>query len=45
MIGVIGGYEQGGDTDAVSYAAVFGPNVAGLYRRRSRPASGAAGRL
>ena len=32
VIGVIGGYEQGGDTDAVSYAAVFGPNVASLYQ-------------
>ena len=31
LIGVIGGYEQGGDTDAVSYAAVFGPNVTSLY--------------
>lgn len=31
VIGVIGGYQQGGDTDAVSYAAVFGPNVASLY--------------
>ena len=32
IIGVIGGYEQGGDTDAVSYAAVFGANVASLYQ-------------
>ncbi len=32
VIGVIGGYEQGGDTDAVSYAAVFGPNVVTLYQ-------------
>jgi hypothetical protein len=32
LIGVIGGYEQGGNTDAVSYAAVFGPNVASLYQ-------------
>ena len=31
VIGVIGGYQQGGDTDTVSYAAVFGPNVASLY--------------
>ena len=31
LIGVIGGYEQGGSTDAVSYAAVFGPNVTSLY--------------
>jgi V8-like Glu-specific endopeptidase len=33
IIGVIGGYEQGGDTDAVSYAAVFGPRVATLYQQ------------
>jgi V8-like Glu-specific endopeptidase len=32
VIGVIGGYQLGGDTDAVSYAAVFGPNVATLYQ-------------
>lgn len=32
VIGVIGGYEQGGNTDAVSYAAVFGPRVAALYQ-------------
>ena len=32
VIGVIGGYEQGGDTPDVSYAAVFGPAVAALYR-------------
>jgi V8-like Glu-specific endopeptidase len=32
VIGVIGGYEQGGDTPAVSYAAAFGAAVAALYR-------------
>ena len=32
VIGVIGGYEQGGDTPQVSYSAVFGANVAALYR-------------
>jgi V8-like Glu-specific endopeptidase len=32
VIGVIGGYQQGGDTDAVSYSIVFGANVASLYR-------------
>jgi V8-like Glu-specific endopeptidase len=31
IVGVIGGYEQGGLTSSVSYAAVFGPNVAALY--------------
>ncbi len=31
VIGVIGGYEQGGDTPAVSYSIMFGPNVAALY--------------
>jgi V8-like Glu-specific endopeptidase len=32
VIGVIGGYQQGGDLPQISYAAVFGPNVAALYR-------------
>jgi hypothetical protein len=32
VIGVIGGYQQGGDTDAVSYSAVFGDRVASLYQ-------------
>jgi V8-like Glu-specific endopeptidase len=31
VVGVIGGYEQGGDTPDVSYAAYFGPNVRALY--------------
>ncbi len=32
VVGVIGGYEQGGDTPAVSYSATFGSNIAALYR-------------
>jgi V8-like Glu-specific endopeptidase len=32
VIGVIGGYEQGGLTPEVSYSAVFGANVAALYQ-------------
>ncbi len=31
VMGVIGGYQQGGDDPAVSYAAVFGRNVGALY--------------
>jgi V8-like Glu-specific endopeptidase len=31
VIGVIGGYEQGGDLPQISYAAEFGPNVQRLY--------------
>jgi V8-like Glu-specific endopeptidase len=31
VIGVIGGYEQGGDTPEVSYASAFGTAVAALY--------------
>jgi V8-like Glu-specific endopeptidase len=31
VIGVIGGYQQGGDTPQVSYAASFGASVAVLY--------------
>jgi V8-like Glu-specific endopeptidase len=33
VVGVIGGYEQGGDTAEVSYAAAFGPSVAALYKK------------
>ena len=32
VIGVIGGYQKGGYTDAVSYSIVFGATVASLYR-------------
>ncbi len=32
VIGVIGGYQQGGDTPQVSYSAVLGANAASLYR-------------
>jgi V8-like Glu-specific endopeptidase len=32
VIGVIGGYQQGGDTDSVSYAARLGSSAAALYR-------------
>lgn len=31
-VGVIGGFEQGGDTPAVSYAAAFGASTQALYR-------------
>ena len=33
VVGVIGGYELGGDTPDVSYAAAFGPAVTALYQR------------
>jgi V8-like Glu-specific endopeptidase len=32
VIGVIGGYEEGGDTPSVSYSAYFGSAVQALYR-------------
>jgi V8-like Glu-specific endopeptidase len=32
VIGVIGGFQQGGDTPSVSYAARFSTRMAGLYR-------------
>ena len=32
VAGVIGGYEQGGDTPSVSYSARFGPAIRNLYR-------------
>jgi V8-like Glu-specific endopeptidase len=37
VIGVIGGYEQGGYTPQVSYSAVFAANIARLYQRAIRP--------
>jgi hypothetical protein len=33
VIGVIGGYQQGGYTPQVSYSAVLGANAAALYKR------------
>ena len=33
VIGVVGGYEYGGDTDDVSYSCYFGDEVAELYRQ------------
>ncbi|HVB41806.1 MAG TPA: trypsin-like serine protease [Streptosporangiaceae bacterium] len=35
IIGVIGGYELGGNSPDISYSAVFGPNIAALYRQAS----------
>lgn len=32
IAGVVGGYQQGGDTADVSYSPVFGPDVQALYR-------------
>jgi V8-like Glu-specific endopeptidase len=32
VVGVIGGYQKGGDTPSVSYSITFGTNVAGLYQ-------------
>jgi V8-like Glu-specific endopeptidase len=32
VIGVIGGYQQGGDTPQVSYSSVLGANAAALYK-------------
>jgi V8-like Glu-specific endopeptidase len=31
IIGVIGGYQAGGDTDSVSYSSYFGDGIRGLY--------------
>jgi V8-like Glu-specific endopeptidase len=33
VIGVIGGYQQGGDTPAISYSITFGSNVRALYKQ------------
>jgi V8-like Glu-specific endopeptidase len=44
IIGVLGGYEQGGDTSAISYSAFLGPAIQRLYQQaisdeRSSPGS------
>ena len=36
VVGVIGGYQQGGDTDDVSYSPYFGADVQRLFRRAVR---------
>ena len=36
IVGVIGGYQQGGYTDTVSYTARFGTQVAALYARAAK---------
>jgi hypothetical protein len=33
VVGVIGGYQQGGDSDDVSYSPYFGPDVQQLYQQ------------
>ncbi|MER8183717.1 serine protease [Kitasatospora sp. NPDC094015] len=38
VIGVIGGYQQGGDTDDTSYSATFGKTVADLYQQALKAA-------
>jgi V8-like Glu-specific endopeptidase len=43
VIGVIGGYEQGGYTASVSYAARFTTELATLYQRAVLVSAGAAG--
>ncbi len=37
VVGVLGGFEQGGATDDVSYSAVLGPAAAALYREATEP--------
>ena len=37
IVGVIGGYQQGGDTDAVSYSVRFGAAIVRLYRQAAGP--------
>jgi V8-like Glu-specific endopeptidase len=41
IVGVIGGYQQGGDTPSVSYSVRFGPTVRGLYDRAAGIATAA----
>jgi V8-like Glu-specific endopeptidase len=40
VIGVIGGYEQGGDVPQVSYSIEFASNVASLYKEAEKEAGG-----
>jgi V8-like Glu-specific endopeptidase len=37
VVGVIGGYQQGGDTAAVSYSAYFGTAISQLYHEAISP--------
>jgi V8-like Glu-specific endopeptidase len=37
VVGVIGGYQEGGDTDDVSYSPYFGPAIHHLYNRALHP--------
>jgi V8-like Glu-specific endopeptidase len=41
IVGVIGGYQQGGDTPSVSYSAYLGPGIEQLYQQAK--SSGAGG--
>ncbi len=36
IIGVIGGYEQGGDSPSISYSSAFAANIKSLYKRASK---------
>ncbi|OPG01507.1 serine protease [Streptomyces sp. GKU 895] len=36
VVGVLGGHEQGGETDDISYSVVLGEQAAALYRRAAR---------
>lgn len=40
IVGVIGGYQAGGDTDSVSYSVYLGNGIRSLYRRASRASAG-----
>jgi V8-like Glu-specific endopeptidase len=39
IVGVIGGYEEGGDTPSISYSVRFGPAVQQLYQQAITPAT------
>jgi V8-like Glu-specific endopeptidase len=43
IVGVIGGYEQGGDTPSVSYSAYFGSAVHRLYEQASADGASSTG--
>lgn len=44
IVGVIGGYQQGGDTPSVSYSVRFGPAIVRLYQRAVAAEPGGGGK-
>jgi hypothetical protein len=43
IVGVLGGYQEGGNTDAISYSAYLGKQIEQLYRQAVADEAGPAG--